>query len=861
MTNSKLNLGLVFFLFVLFAGMIYAAPIDVDSCLRIGTPGTYVLTQDIDVGSINTSFEDPGDHLLCGGDYLTWQACDPDADPLNCTVEAAAYEACIDTHGYEDPQTACIHIKAIGGLIPTPSIILDCQGHKITTDVDYGILVYEPFSVYRFGVANGSWTSISQYVEIKNCHVENSQTGAITLIDIRNTNITNNTVINNDPSESFSAANILGCSGGITLLNSFYSEVTNNTAINNTFGICVARSKVRDTIYDPFSRNNKIYDNLAYDNRFTGFGIAGGSYNNSIYENTFRDNTYGLIIGAAFNNTFRDLNVSNNKYIDFAGDPLFYTDYFCNNSIDGANVVNPGSIEITGGEKLYFYNESITLIGDGINRTLPTSEIIVCADNVNVSHFVLQGIPSMRNNGLFVMGDNLKVNGLIASDVMTGLYVQLSENIIVQNSTFTDNKNGIMLNSVTNVDISRNTFTDNMATGIVGSTSLALLYEILSGVDPSNYSYPVLSHIDIYDNDFINIGDGTSVKDAYPGVFVIDIGMGSTNLHPGDFLDIGTGSATSLLFGHNVSYYDNSIEDPATYGFAGVFLTDSEINNNEITNVRGISAYETTTGGFLNVTGFDEMRAFLPGTGILFDGSLSDIHNNDISSSVNGFVSLLFTNTFGMFGFPLLPSGSIYVYENDIYDNSMLGFGLIGPTVFHSNFVYHNNYTFAVTQGSYIFNNLFNNTNGILNIESDMPNEFNTTLADGTNIIGGEKVGGNFWATPSGTGFSQLCPDYEGDGICSIVYELNGTNNTDYYPLALTSGDPPGPEPGECIDLDDVKISPDGNITNEYGDVRYHDGTFYINNNTAICQKTYYTEQQYVKKHITLKPTPTFSCT
>jgi len=28
-----------------------------------------------------------------------------------------------------------------------------------------------------------------------------------------------------------------------------------------------------------------------------------------------------------------------------------------------------------------------------------------------------------------------------------------------------------------------------------------------------------------------------------------------------------------------------------------------------------------------------------------------------------------------------------------------------------------------------------------------------------TNIIGGPNLGGNFWANPSGTGFSQTCID------------------------------------------------------------------------------------------------------
>ncbi|NLD49880.1 MAG: hypothetical protein GX660_22280, partial [Clostridiaceae bacterium] len=153
MTIPKVNLGLIFFLFVLFAGMNFAAPdYTISECGRFANPGLYELTGDINTGYINTTFEDPTDHAMCAGDYLTWQTCilDPDFDPdvYNCTVEAAAYEACIDLNGYQDPQTACLQFRAIGGL-GSQSIVLDCKGHKITTDVDYGILVYEPFAVLR----------------------------------------------------------------------------------------------------------------------------------------------------------------------------------------------------------------------------------------------------------------------------------------------------------------------------------------------------------------------------------------------------------------------------------------------------------------------------------------------------------------------------------------------------------------------------------------------------------------------------------------------------------------------------------------------------------------------------------------
>ncbi|MCX9080677.1 MAG: right-handed parallel beta-helix repeat-containing protein [Candidatus Methanoperedens sp.] len=81
-----------------------------------------------------------------------------------------------------------------------------------------------------------------------------------------------------------------------------------------------------------------------------------------------------------------------------------------------------------------------------------------------------------------------------------------------------------------------------------------------------------------------------------------------------------------------------------------------------------------------------------------------------------------------------------------------------------------------------IYNNIFKNNNNFDFYESNI-NTWNTTRQSGTNIIGGQYLGGNFWANPEGTGFSQTCPDVNGDGICDKSYTL-GENNTDYLPLA-----------------------------------------------------------------------------
>jgi PGF-pre-PGF domain-containing protein len=80
-----------------------------------------------------------------------------------------------------------------------------------------------------------------------------------------------------------------------------------------------------------------------------------------------------------------------------------------------------------------------------------------------------------------------------------------------------------------------------------------------------------------------------------------------------------------------------------------------------------------------------------------------------------------------------------------------------------------------------IYNNYFSN---IVNLKLIEPDEciWNTTKTEGKNIIGGPYIGGNFWGTPSGGGFSQTHLDADGDGIAEESYSIN-ERNVDYMPL------------------------------------------------------------------------------
>ena len=87
--------------------------------------------------------------------------------------------------------------------------------------------------------------------------------------------------------------------------------------------------------------------------------------------------------------------------------------------------------------------------------------------------------------------------------------------------------------------------------------------------------------------------------------------------------------------------------------------------------------------------------------------------------------------------------------------------------------------------GVWVYNNYFNNTLNV-RLGTRGGSKWNNSLTPGTNIVGGPYIGGNFWAHPNGTGFSQICTDSNGDGIGDLPYNVNGSD-FDYLPLVSIS--------------------------------------------------------------------------
>jgi len=101
---------------------------------------------------------------------------------------------------------------------------------------------------------------------------------------------------------------------------------------------------------------------------------------------------------------------------------------------------------------------------------------------------------------------------------------------------------------------------------------------------------------------------------------------------------------------------------------------------------------------------------------------------------------------------------------NDIRDNT--GEGIWVDTAAHDNLIYNNKFNQATN--AYVYAGA---------------NVWNVPPTAVTNIINGPQLGGNFWVTPTVTGFSDTCTN-NGYGFCTLPYEING-NNIDNYPLTI----------------------------------------------------------------------------
>ena len=81
-----------------------------------------------------------------------------------------------------------------------------------------------------------------------------------------------------------------------------------------------------------------------------------------------------------------------------------------------------------------------------------------------------------------------------------------------------------------------------------------------------------------------------------------------------------------------------------------------------------------------------------------------------------------------------------------------------------------------------IYNNYFNNTDNTRISADSTGTTWNVTPVAGRNIVGGPYIGGNYWANPAHTGWSETHPDI-GDVFTEQFNVTDDLSNIDRHPL------------------------------------------------------------------------------
>ncbi|MGD9936721.1 MAG: NosD domain-containing protein [Methanoregulaceae archaeon] len=123
--------------------------------------------------------------------------------------------------------------------------------------------------------------------------------------------------------------------------------------------------------------------------------------------------------------------------------------------------------------------------------------------------------------------------------------------------------------------------------------------------------------------------------------------------------------------------------------------------------------------------------------------------------------------------------------ENNLFAGIVLYRGVTGVSIIGNRIQGHATRGIWISDahGNVAYNNRFmNQGENVEVVGSSTGNSFSVSRRTGPNIIGGPYIGGNYWAKPSGNGFSETHGDGDGDGFCDEAFAFAG--QVDALPIA-----------------------------------------------------------------------------
>lgn len=557
---------------------------------------------------------------------------------------------------------------------------------------------------------------------------------------------------------------------GVRLDDSVDNYLTGNNISSSTYGILLLSSSSLDSISSDMPMDDLQVAAITLSNESSvesGLklmkldGVTPRStHGNVIDGNIVRSNNYGILSKYSVYN-----NIANNSlYLNNQG--IYFIN--CSFSTIQNNVLDSNSLQgiymLTSDENIVKNNH---IMKNNVGIRLQSGNGNILDTNLVQSNgygFLLQSATSgtISNNNMFSNNQGICLVDCSSSNVLNntadfnvyqGIYLITSNDNLVQNNHLTQNKAGIRLESSNSNVLDEN---------IVQSNSYGFLLQSADENSISNNT--VLSNNQgIY---FINSSFGTVTANTVNGNSLQGIYLLTSRNNIIEYNRVLESKQGIRLQSSDENILDGNYLQQNSYG---AFLLSSD-NNSVLTNV----ATENEMGIVLSLSDMN----------LLVNNEVINSISSGIYLDSSGYNTLISNQaTYNKYGMRLYKSTFNKLEDNDLTYNK---YGYLAQSA-DNNKLKTNNISLNEWYGVYlqssgsnlIYDNMFNN---VKNVADDRSNTWNITKSAGTNIAGGSYIGGNVWASPKGTGFSQKATDVDKDGICDTTYNVAGSS-FDYLPL------------------------------------------------------------------------------
>ncbi|MBN2330327.1 MAG: right-handed parallel beta-helix repeat-containing protein [Candidatus Aenigmarchaeota archaeon] len=686
-------------------------------------------------------------------------------------------------------------------------------GSNATSNDEHGIYIYYSFnnSITGSNASSNGFDGIHLFWShlnaiSNNTANSNSQEGIELNFFSDSNTIMNNTLTSNTKSGIYLDQN-----------DSFNTIEGNTIESNSAYGL---------RLYNG-SHNNTIKGNTIDSNIYDGISLYTQSYSNTITENYIHSNLfYGIYFERAIQNSI----VSNNSIWNcstggsHACIRIGESDY----NVFDSNQVNKSSN--------YGIWISSSGTGDHCSHNLFRDTNMTNIDGTGVVMTDDSGSSNFNNTFLnfTYANETVNLNSTLIRRWHYRAYVNDSAgNGITGAAVSAYNGSGALIESLTTASDgwtptgSLIEYINSGGTNHYYSTSNYTVYANKSGYVNASETHNVSLELNIMNDYFQLIGSLPGDIDnctniTSPGVYSLNAGIHDWD--KGTCFTINVSHVTLDCEGHDVQ---GNLEQ-GTYGILANSSTGTDLTNITIINCnfslwdRGLylrhvnnSVIMNTTSmnntvhgvsvencSFINLTGITASKNVLIGIALSSGSYKNTITNTtanenvfaiSISSSTNNTIENVTSccNDFGVY-LSSNADGTI-INKGNIYSNIDTGIYLssMKRSTINDNRIWNNSQfgLFLSSSGgspgqNIIYNNFFNNTNNTQIGGTILSNHFNTTLncTAGPNILNGSCMGGNFWASPDGSGHSQTCLDMHGDGICDTWLNLT-SGNVDFLPL------------------------------------------------------------------------------